>query len=106
MKRLRVFDHQTLLMLNESSLRAGRGQNLGAEQIPVTPRNRYWLNAHMSRERDGQQEVRVCVVLSLHSGQTAWLDVSPEEFSAIPEIDVSEFEWEAVMCTGNPPSAP
>ena len=50
--------------------------------------------------------MRVCVVLNIRAGQTFWLDVTPEEFAAIPEVDVSELEWEAVMCTGNPPRGP
>jgi hypothetical protein len=102
--KLRVLDHQTLVALNRSSIRAGRSQNLRAEQIPTRPHDHYWINAHTVRERDGQQVVRVCVVLDLRSGETAWLDVSPEEFARIPEIEVSEFVWEAVMCTGNPPA--
>ena len=31
---------------------------------------------------------------------------TPEEFAAVPEMDATELEWEAVMCAGNPPPAP
>ncbi|MBI2907523.1 MAG: hypothetical protein HYX92_07720 [Chloroflexi bacterium] len=48
----------------------------------------------------------MCVVLRRYTGQTAWLDVSFDEFAAIPEIDVSEDEWEVAMCAGTPPHAP
>jgi hypothetical protein len=106
MKKLRMLDHQALVTLNQASVQARRRQNLRAEQIPTPPYDRYWINAHAIREGSGQREIRVSIVLSLRSGQTAWLDVSPEEFAAIPEVEVSEFAWEAVMCTGNPPAAP
>ena len=99
---MKVFDHETLLTLNGSSIQAGRSQNLRPERLPAKPQDQYWVNAHTVRE----QEVRICVVLSLNAGQTAWLDVSPEEFAAIPEIDVPEAEWETAMCAGTPPSAP
>ncbi len=104
--KMKVFDYETLLTLNGSSIQAGRSQNLRPEKLPTTPQDRYWVNSHMMRERDGQQEVRICVVLSLFAGQTAWLDVSIEEFAAIPEIDISDEEWETAMCAGTPPSAP
>ncbi len=103
---MKVFDHETLLNLNESSIEARRNQNLIPEKLPAKPQERYWINANMTRDRDGQQEVRICIVLNLFSGQTAWLDVSSEEFAAIPEIDISEEEWETAMCAGTPPSAP
>ena len=103
---MKVFDHELLLQLNESSLEGGRNQNLKPEQLPTKPQDRYWVNSHIVREHEGGQEVRVCVVLDLFSGQTAWLDVSNEEFASIPEIDVSEEEWETAMCAGTPPSAP
>ena len=103
---MKVFDHETLLAMNGSSIRAERSQTLRPERLPSPPQDRYWVNAHMSRERDGQQEVRMCVVLSPSTGQTAWLDVSAEEFDAIPEIDVPTAEWETVMCAGTPPRVP
>ena len=104
--KLKVFDHETLLRLNESSIRAGRNQNLGPNKLPPEPRERYWINHHETRERDGRQEVRMCVVLRLYGGETAWLDVSNEEFEAIPEVDLSVSEWEVALCAGFPPAVP
>ena len=104
--KIKVLDHETLLALNESSIRAGRSQNLRPHHLPAKPRDRYWINTHMPRERDGLQEVRFCVVLRIFGGETAWLDVSPEEFAAIPEVDLPVAEWEPAMCAGNPPPAP
>ena len=104
--KLKVLDHEMLLRLNESSIRAGRNQNLGPNKLPASPRDRYWVNTHMVRERDGQREVRMCVVLRSYGGQTAWLDVSSQEFAAIPEIDLSVVEWEVALCAGNPLPAP
>ncbi|MBI4329359.1 MAG: hypothetical protein HY685_05805 [Chloroflexi bacterium] len=104
--KMRVFDHERLVALNGSSIQSGRGQNLPAGRLPTSAQDRYWVSAHAVRDRDGQQEVRLCVVLDLFRGQTAWLDVSSEEFAAIPEIDVSADEWETAMCAGTPPVAP
>ncbi len=104
--KMKVFDHEALLTLNERSIKAGRSQNLRPEQLPAKPEERFWVTANTVREGDGQQEVRMCVVLNLFSGKTVWLDVSSEEFEAIPEIDVSEDEWETAMCAGTPPKVP
>lgn len=104
--KMKVLDYEALLTLNDGSIQAGKSQNLRSEQLAGKPQDRYWVNDHRIRERDGQHEVRICVVLSLYAGQTAWLDVSPDEFAAIPEIDVSEEEWETAMCAGTPPSTP
>lgn len=104
--KMRVLDHAQLLTLNDSSIRCGRSENLRPDQLASKPQQRYWINEFAVRERDERQEVRVCVVLSLYDGQTAWLDVSRDEFAAIPEIEVSEDEWETAMCAGTPPPAP
>jgi hypothetical protein len=104
--KIQVFDHKTLVNLNGSSIRAGRSQNLNPDQLSINAQGRHWVNAHGIRERDGQVGVRMCVVLSLNTGQTAWLDVSTEEFEAIPEVDVPYLEWTAAMCAGNPPPPP
>jgi len=103
--KMKVLEYEGLKALNDSSIKAGRSQNLPAEQL-AEAQDRYWINEHRLRERDGQSEVRICVVLGLFTSQTAWLDVSPDEFAAIPEIDVSEEEWETAMCAGAPPSPP
>lgn len=101
--KMRVVDHETLLMLNRSSIQAGRRQNLLSTKLPAQPRNRYWITYQNRLEHNGYQEVRLCVVLDLFSGDTSWLDVSSDEFAAIPEIDVPEEEWETAMCAGTPP---
>ena len=104
--KVQVFDHKTLVDLNGSSIRAGRSQNLDPEQLAVNAQGRHWVNAHGIQDRDGRMEVRLCVVLSLNTGQTAWLDVSTEEFAAIPGMEVPYLEWAAAMCAGNPPPPP
>ena len=103
---MKVFDHETLLRLNQSSIQAGRSQNIKPEQIPARPQDRYWVTARIFREREGQEEVRICVVLNTFAGRTAWLDLSPQEVAAIPTVDISVEEWEAAMCAGTPPLAP
>ena len=104
-KKLRLLDYQTLLRLNESSIRAGRLHHLPTELLAATPQQRYPINLCLPRRRGQQEEVRLSVVLDL-AGQTAWLDVSPEEFISIPEVDVLFDVWEGAMCAGNPPPAP
>ncbi|MDO8673540.1 MAG: hypothetical protein Q7O66_19200 [Dehalococcoidia bacterium] len=104
--KMKVLDHSLLLALNDSSMRCGRSQNLRIDRLPDEPRDRYWINDHLNRDTNGQQEVRVCVVLDLYYGQTVWLDISAEEYAAIPGIEVSEGEWEVALCAGTPPAAP
>ena len=103
MNKMKVLDYTTLMTLNDSSIRVGRNQNLRPDRLASKPRDRYWITDYKITERTGQQEIRICVVLSVYAGQTAWLDVSSEEFEAIPEIDVSEDEWEVALCAGTPP---
>ncbi len=104
--KMKVLDQAMLLTLNDASIRAGRSQHLRSDQLASKGQSRYWINDYRIQERDGQQEVRICVVLNLYAGQTAWLDVSSDEFAAIPEIDVSDDEWETAMCAGTPPLPP
>ena len=104
--KMRVVDHPTLLRLNHSSIQARRPQNLPLVKLPAQPQARYWITYHSVQERTGHQDVRLCVVLNLFSGDTAWLDVSSDEFTGIPLIDVPEQEWETAMCAGTPPQAP
>lgn len=106
MMKMRIFNHDTLLTLNRSSIQAGRRQNLRTEQMNPSAVDRYWVNEEHPMERDGQSEVRMCVVLEIFTGQTAWLDVSLDEFAAIPEMEISFAEWETAMCAGTPPMPP
>ncbi|MCH7705520.1 MAG: hypothetical protein IIB33_00535 [Chloroflexi bacterium] len=100
--KMKALDHDMLLTLNKSSIQAKRRQNLRPEQMPSRPQERYWINAHTFQERDDVQDIRICVVLDMDTSQTAWLDVSPSEFAAIQELDVSVAEWETAMCAGTP----
>ncbi|MBI4197781.1 MAG: hypothetical protein HY533_01560 [Chloroflexi bacterium] len=103
---MKVLDHHLLLALNERSVSVGRRQNLKSWQIPTEPQERYWVNMHEYRQKGDSPEVRVCVVLSLVTCETAWLDLSPDEFAAIPERDVHLMDWETAMCAGTPEPAP
>jgi hypothetical protein len=98
---MKVIDRSVLLALNESSVRAGRKQNLKAEEVPLE-RDRFVVNFHFRHEWNGGQDVRMSVVLNL-GVKTAWLDVSQPEYDSIPDTDMSEFEWEANVCVGVPP---
>lgn len=104
--KMKVVDHETLLKLNQSSIQAGRNQNLPLVKLPAQPQARYWISYHNALERSGRQDVRLCVVLDLFAGNTAWLDVSSDEFTAIPVIEVPDEEWETAMCAGTPPQTP
>ena len=98
---MKMFDYQRLMLLNESSIRAGRKQNLRPEQMPSDSPRQYMVNFKFDHECAGQPDIRMSVILK-PGVQTAWLDVSPEEFAAIPEFEVSELEWEAAICGGTP----
>ena len=99
--KMKMLDYQGLMMLNESSIRCGRKQNLQPEQMPSNSHKRYTVNFHFDHEWVGQQDIRMSVILK-PGVQTAWLDVSPEEYAAIPEVEMSELEWEAAVCVGTP----
>lgn len=98
---MKVLDYQRLMMLNESSIRTSRKQNLQPEQIPSDSHRQYTVNFRFDHEWAGRQDIRMSIVLK-PGVQTAWLDVSRQEFAAIPEVEVSELEWEAAVCVGTP----
>jgi hypothetical protein len=98
---MKVLDYPTLIKLNESSKVARRKQNLKPEQIPVDPNRQYLINFHFDHQWVGGRDVRLSVILK-PGILTAWLDVSQEEYEAIPEIELSELEWEAAVCVGVP----
>lgn len=80
-------------------------RNLSGSTLLNNRQSGYPINYHEIRHRKGTDEVRVSVVLNL-AGQTAFLDITPEEFAAIPEVAVLFDVWEGVMCAGNPPLEP
>lgn len=102
---MKQLDYRMLVMLNESSIREGRRQNLPPERMPNKLHAPYLVNFNMVHEWEGRRDIRMSVVLTPR-GQTAWLDVSPEEFAAIPEVELSELEWEAAICPGIPRGVP
>ncbi len=99
--KMKVLDHRRLLDLNESSLRAGRKRNLPSEQLPDDRNGHYIVNFHFEHKWGALQDVRMSVILK-PGVLTAWLDVSAEEYDAIPEVEMSELEWEAAVCVGTP----
>ncbi len=98
---MKILDYQTLVALNESSIWAGRKQNLKPEQIPIDSSGQYIVNFHFDHQWRGQRDVRMSVILK-PGVQTAWLDVSSEEYNAIHEVELTELEWEAAVCVGTP----
>ncbi len=98
---MKILDYQTLVALNKSSIRAGRKQNLKPEQIPSDSSGQYIVNFHLDHQWRVQRDVRMSVILK-PAVQTAWLDVSPEEYNAIHEVELTELEWEAAVCVGTP----
>lgn len=99
--KMKVLDHQRLVMLNESSLQAGRKQNLSPEQMPTERNRQYLVNFHFDHKIGELQDIRLSVIL-IPGVLTAWLDVSPEEYNAILEVELSELEWEEAVCVGIP----
>lgn len=99
--KMKVLDYQMLMLLNESSIQANRKQNLQPEQTPGNPRRQYTVNFHFDHEWAGQRDIRMSVILK-PGVKTVWLDVSPQEYATIPEVEMSELEWEAAVCVGTP----
>lgn len=99
--KMKILDRQRLVMLNDSSIQAGRKQNLPLEQIPIDSDRQYIVNFHFEHELAGQPDVRMSVILR-PGVLTAWLDVSRPEYDAIPEFELSELAWEAAVCVGTP----
>jgi hypothetical protein len=99
--KMKIIGYETLVMLNQSSIHAGRKQNLRVEQIAAEPQRQYTVNFHFDHVWRGGHDIRLSVILK-PGVLTAWLDVSPEEFAAIPELEVSELDWEAAVCVGTP----
>ncbi len=99
--KMKSLDRPLLIKLNESSVKAGRKQNIKAEHMPAASVKRYIVNFHFDHDWKGGHDVRMSVILQ-PAVTTAWLDVSPEEYDAIPEIEMSELDWEAAVCVGTP----
>jgi hypothetical protein len=102
---MKVLSYEDLIRLNENSIKAERRQNLKPEQIPLRPDREYIVNFRFDHEWNKQKDMRLSVILE-PGKRTAWLDVSPEEFSLIREVQMSELEWEAAVCVGIPPWTP
>ena len=102
---MKVLDHERLVALNESSIRAGRKQHIKPEQIPADTGKTCTVNFHFDHEWGGGKDVRMSVILKL-GVLTVWLDVSQSEYDAIPNVEMSELEWEASVCVGVPPWTP
>lgn len=99
---MKILSYQMLAMLNESSIRAGRKQNLSPEQMPSDLNRQYTVNFKFDHEwTGGQPDIRMSVILK-PGVKSVWLDVSPQEFAAIPEFEMSELAWEAAICVGTP----
>ncbi|MBI4330647.1 MAG: hypothetical protein HY673_05155 [Chloroflexi bacterium] len=102
---MKVLDHETLVALNQSSIRAGRKQSLRAEQIPPDQGKRFLVNFHFDHEWAGGRDVRLSIILK-PGAITAWLDLSQDEYDALPQVEMNELEWEAAVCVGVPPWRP
>ena len=98
---MKVIDRDLILRLNDSSGKAKRKQYLSPEQLATYPRQQYIVNFRFDHEWDGGKDVRLSVILK-PGALTAWLDVSQQEFDAIPDVSMSELDWEAAVCVGTP----
>jgi len=99
---MKVLEYDILVKLNDSSRLAGRAQHIKPELMPTDADRRYTVNFHFDHDWNGQKDVRLSVVLK-PGALTAWLDVSPEEYAAITEVQMPELEWEAAVCVGIAP---
>ena len=98
---MKVLDYESLLRLNESSIRDRRRHNLPPEKLPVDRDRRYIVNFHFDHEYGDLHDVRMSVILK-PGVLTAWLDVSHEEYAAVPDVEMTELEWESAVCVGTP----
>ena len=98
---MKVIDRDLLLRLNDNSTKDGRKQQLSAEQITGYPRQQYIVNFLFDHEWESGKDIRMSVILK-PGALTAWLDVSQAEFDAIPDVSMSELDWEAAVCVGTP----
>jgi hypothetical protein len=99
---MKVLDYERLLKLNESSIKAGRKQHIKPEFLPADTGKTHTVNFHFDHDFNGGKDVRMSVIMQL-GVLTVWLDISQEEYNAIPDVDMSELEWEASVCVGVPP---
>ena|ERR1039457_2940820 len=98
---MKVIDREMILRLNDSSIKSGRRQYLSAEQLTTYPRQQYIVNFRFDHEWDGGKDMRLSILLKPGT-LTAWLDVSQAEFDAIPDVSMTELDWEAAVCVGTP----
>lgn len=98
---MKYLEYKTLVKLNQNSLHAGRKQNMNPEQLSNDTGKKYLVNFHFEHKWQDEQDVRMSVILE-PGIKTAWLDVSQEEYQAIPQVELTELEWEAAVCVGTP----
>ena len=99
--KMKYLDTDLLRRLNQSSQSSGRSQNLSPEQISEAGRGRNLVNFHFDHAWQDLHDVRLSVIL-IPGELTAWLDVSAEEYAAIPDVEMSELDLEAAVCVGTP----
>ena len=97
---MKCLDHASLLRLKQSSRDAGRKQSL-PDEVPLDRDRRYVVNFRLEHEWNDRKDVRLSVVLK-PGALTAWLDISQEEYDAIPDVELSELDWEEAVCVGIP----
>lgn len=98
---MKVLRYDELVGLSESSRKAGRNQYIKPDQLPEKSDRDFIVNFHFDHEWKGKKDVRLSVILEVGE-RTVWLDVSPEEYDEIREIQMGELEWEAAVCVGVP----
>jgi hypothetical protein len=99
--KMKYLDTDLLRRLNQSSLSSGRSQHLSQEQVSDAGRDRYLVNFHFDHACKSVPDIRLSIIL-IPGVLTAWLDISTDEFAALPEVELSELEWEAAVCVGVP----
>ena len=77
----KYMDYETLERLNKSSIRHGRNRNLYLERLPID-RDKLYPVAFVFLHND--VEMRLQLVFN-RQGESAWLDISLEEYTELPE---------------------
>ena len=82
---MKYLTYALLAAINASSVRAGRNRNLYLEKLPIDQGALYPVyNSFIHND----SEIRVIIVLN-ERGDTAYLDMSFDEFDALPQKKTS-----------------
>ena len=87
-----VFDYKTLKRINQSSRKAKRNRNVYFEKLPIKndgtlyPVTFVMLHSDRGANDRGGGEIRTRILLNGETGDLIFLDMSIEEYEALPRV--------------------